>query len=362
MDFEDKLATVNERLKEARVGVAIEVHGRRLKLRATLPPKPNSTKDRPWQQRIAIGSPANLAGLRAAEKEAKLVGALLASKEFTWARYLKPLDAQGTGPNCGVWVQRFEAHYLSNGGKATTWKGDYAKVFKQLSDDAPLTADTLQTVILKTEPNSKSRVRACMACGALARFAELEFDAKPFRGNYSPSRVGPRDLPDDVVIAKCREDITNRAWQWVYGMMATYGLRNHECFRLDLEDFPIVRVLENTKTGSREVWPCYPEWAEQWRLQDSLLPPIRLDRTNDKVGHSVTAYLSPKLPFKPYDLRHAWAVRTLEFGWPDALSAQQMGHSLEVHNRTYQRWISLRHHQRVYDLLVNRSDRPRPPA
>ena len=62
------------------------------------------------------------------------------------------------------------------------------------------------------------------------------------------------------------------------------------------------------------------------------------------------------------DLQHAWTVKTLEFGWLDALHPQQMGHSLEVHNRTYPRWISLRHHQRVYDLLVNRPDRPRPPG
>lgn len=201
-----------------------------------------------------------------------------------------------------------------------------------------------------------------MVAGALAKFAGIEFDPKPYRGNYSPSQVSPRNLPDDATIARCRETITNKSWQWVYGMMATYGLRNHECFKLDLEAFPVVRILDDTKTGTREVWPCFPEWTEQWNLKNRILPPIQLDRSNDKIGHSVTAYLSPKLPFTPYDLRHAWAVRTLEFGWPDALSAQQMGHSLEVHNRTYQRWINVRHHQRVYDLLVNRDDRPRPPT
>ncbi|MEM9120340.1 MAG: hypothetical protein AAGD09_21010 [Cyanobacteria bacterium P01_F01_bin.56] len=64
----------------------------------------------------------------------------------------------------------------------------------------------------------------------------------------------------------------------------------------------------------------------------------------------------PKLPFAPYDLRHAWAVRTLLFGWPVELSARQMGHSVEVHTRTYQRWITRQQTQQVYDLLVNLAD------
>lgn len=138
--------------------------------------------------------------------------------------------------------------------------------------------------------------------------------------------------------------------------------QHHECFHLDLSHFPIVRALETTKTGSREVWPCYPEWAERWNLQDRVLPPIRLDRTNEKIGHSVTAYLSPKLPFVPYDLRHAGAIRTSLFGWPVELAARQMGHSVDLHVKTYHRWINREYQQRIYDLLVNRTDRPRPPS
>jgi integrase len=362
MDFSGKLAQVNGRLKASRVGVTVEQHGGKLRLRATLPPKPGSTKTDDYQQRISIGLPANLAGLREAEREARLVGAQLASREFSWARYLGAEALPETKP-CERWVNEFHRHYIQvNGGKETTWQGDYAKVLKKLPPHSPLTPQQLETLILKTKPNTKSRVRACMVAGAIAKFARLEFDPKPYRGNYSPAQVTPRNLPSDQMVAKYRYSLTNPAWRWVYGMMATYGLRNHEVFHLDLSAFPIVQVLQPTKTGSREVWPCFPEWADEWGLRDPQLPNCDLNRPNDKLGHTVTEYLSPKLPFSPYDLRHAWAVRTLEFGWPDALSAQQMGHSLEVHNRTYQRWINTRHHQRVYDLLVNRPDRPRPPA
>jgi integrase len=360
MDISGKLAQVNGRLRDGRVGVTVEQNGGKLRLRATLPPKPGSSKKRPFQQRIATGLPANAVGLKEAEKEARLVGAQLAAGEFSWERYDAYKD-ETQQRICEDWVAAFAESYLAGGGRESTWKGDYWKVLKNLPQERPLSAELLEALVLQTKPNTKSRVRACMATGALAKFAKITFDPSPLRGNYSPSKVTPREIPDDMTIVLYYHQFTNRSWQWVYGIMATYGLRNHEVFHLDLEDFPIIRVKEKTKTGVREVWPCYPEWAVEWKLDTPVLPPVNLNRSNDKIGRSVSAYLSPKLPFNPYDLRHAWAIRTLEFGWPDALSAQQMGHSLEVHNRTYQRWISTRHHQRIYDLLVQRPDRPRPP-
>ena len=60
-------------------------------------------------------------------------------------------------------------------------------------------------------------------------------------------------------------------------------------------------------------------------------------------------------------MRHAWAIRTAIFGWPVELAARQMGHSVDMHTRTYHRWLSREHQQRVYDLLVNRPDRPYAP-
>ncbi|MEL7143298.1 MAG: site-specific integrase [Cyanobacteria bacterium J06573_11] len=360
MDISTKIETANARLKAQLVRIKIGQARQTLHLRGTLPPREGSGKSKPYQQRIYINVPANLEGLRAAEREAKLVAAQLINKEFDWSRYTKP-DDQPVG-SCGDWIKKLHYWYIhEKGGRAETWEGDYIKGLKGLRPTATLTPATLERAILSTKPNSRSRQRTCMAVGALAKFAKLDFDVSPFRGSYSPSKTAIRNVPSCTLVSEYREKITNPGWRWVYGMMATYGLRNHEVFKLDLDDFPIVHIFDETKTGSREVWPCYPEWAERWGLESRVLPGIDLERTNQKIGHSVTEYLSPKLPFTPYDLRHAWAVRTISFGWPDALSAQQMGHSLIVHNNTYQRWISKRDHQKMYDILVNREDRPRAP-
>jgi len=62
--IEGRLAQANGRLKISNVGVSIEVKGNRLYLRATLPPKPDSGKEKPFQQRLTRGYHANPAGLK----------------------------------------------------------------------------------------------------------------------------------------------------------------------------------------------------------------------------------------------------------------------------------------------------------
>lgn len=339
--------------------MAIELRGGRLNLRATLPPKSVSGRTAPYQQRIPLKIGASLATVKEAEKTAKLIGGQLAAGKFTWADWGH--GEQSERLTCGEAIAQFHQAYLGRGGNEDTWQGDYWKPLKKLPPKATLTAEVLETLALATKPNTRSRQRTCMAAGAIAKFAGLDWDGKHLRGNYSSTKTAPRDLPTDEAIAQYRDQLSNPAWRWVYGVMACYGLRNHEVFHLELSKFPVVQILEPTKTGWREVWPCYPEWPEMWQLQDRVLPPVALNRRNDRLGHSVTSYLSPKLPFAPYDLRHAWAIRTLLYHWPVELSARQMGHSVEVHTRTYQRWITGQQIERIYQLLVNRPDRPRPP-
>ena len=360
MDVTKTLARANGRLKAAQVGVKIEPKRNRLTLRATLPPKPDSERTEPYQQRIYPGYPLNPNGISRAEKEARKIGALLATKEFTWEDYQKPVSSKVTTAIASI--ERFREHYLSMGGSQDTWEGDYWKVLKKIPPDEAITSAGLEAVIKGTKANTKTRQRCCMAVGALAKFLDIEIDVVQYRGTYTPGSIDPRSIPSDESIVRCYSQIENPAWRWVYGMMATYGLRNHEVFHTDLADLPIIRIAEDTKTGSREVWPCYPEWVEHFTLAMVHIPNIDLSRTNQKIGHSVTSHLSPKLPFKPYDLRHAWAIRTSLFGWPVELASRQMGHSVEIHTKTYHRWINREHQQKVYDVLVKRPDRPVAPS
>ncbi|MEH2374036.1 site-specific integrase [Nostoc sp.] len=367
----DVLAKINDRLKIAQTGVRIQQISNRLYLRATLPPKPNSQKTQPYQQRIALGIYASDEGLKRAEAEAKLLGGLIACKNFRWDAYLKAPSVELLAvETIEVLIQRFEKYYFQtrdrNQQTLTTWLIDYWRVFQKLPQTDILNAQNILKVVTNTIPDTKTRKRTCMALSAIAKFAQIEINLKPYRGRYSPRLVTPRDLPTDLTIAKHFYEIESESWRWVYGMLAAYGLRNHEVFRLDFGAIAngnyIVSVGENSKTGSRRVWPCYPEWFEEFNLQEVVLPKVDLNQANHALGHVVTVWFKRhEIGFAPYSLRHCWAIRSLEFGLDITLSAQQMGHSAKVHSELYHHWISEKHHQRAFELMSNKSDRPSVP-
>ncbi|MDX1977314.1 MAG: hypothetical protein SFT94_06540, partial [Pseudanabaenaceae cyanobacterium bins.68] len=315
-----------------------------------------------YQQRIYLGIHANLVGLKESELEAKKIGALLDCGEFDWQPYLS--ETHQTPITAQDWASKFEQEYFAkrdrNPKTLTTWEKEYLTVFRHLPEEN-LTSAVIKNMVLATKPDTRTRQRYCMVLSALAKLAGIAIDLKPLAGKYSPTQVQARNLPDDLAIAQNFAKIPNPEYQWVYGMLATYGLRPHEVFHLDLALMPILQVLGDTKTGARKVWACYPEWVEQFNLKNPKIPQVT-GKNNTELGSRITrSFKRYGIPFSPYDLRHCWAIRTLEFGLADSLAAQQMGHSVQVHNNLYHAWIDQRHHQRAYNLIMERSDRPKPP-
>jgi len=131
------LTKINERLKIAQIGVSVEQIGDRLYLRATLPPKPSSSKIKPYQQRIALGIYASKEGFKRAEAEAHLLGGLIACKNFQWESYLKiPAGESPEIETIENLIKRFEKFYFDtrdrNHQSETTWIIDYWRVFQKL--------------------------------------------------------------------------------------------------------------------------------------------------------------------------------------------------------------------------------------
>lgn len=362
-DFSARLGAANDRLRAAKVKVAIGQTGDRLWLRATLPPKTGSTQIESHQQRIYLALPANPSGLAQAEKEARKVAALLVCKEFSWEPYIK--QAVEPTHTVGNWVVRFEQDYWVRRQRTpqaeSTWKADYQKVFSKLPVTEPLTHDLLRQAIAATTPDTRTRQRWCKICARLAKFAGLEADFKDLMGSYSAFKPTPRTIPTDETIAEWWAKVPNPHWQVVYGLLACYGLRPHEVFSCDRSALPLLRVGRETKTGERIVYPLYPEWVTQWQLTGEL--PIVSGKTNSDLGQRVTrAFGRYGIPFKPYDLRHAWAIRSIAFGLDISLASAQMGHSVQIHTQIYHAWISEDVHQRAFDLIMTRRDRPKPPS
>jgi integrase len=351
------LSELNNQLKSLGIGVRIRQRGNKLYLRATLPPKPGSQKNVQYQQEIALDSiPVNLGGIKLAKLEALSIWTALELGQFDWQPYLKrrAIKLKLTAD----WVKRFEEDYFNrrqrNPKSETTYDKDYRLTFSHLNPDAPLTELAILEAVKATRPDTKTRKRYCMALGALARFAGLEVDLRRFKGTYNLKKTKRRELPEDSLIEAVREKITNLPWQWVYGMLAVYGLRPHEVFHLDLDRLSrgerSLRVLDG-KTGARIIYPFPLDWWERWRLWEVNPPPIT-GSTNSFLGNRVNQFFRRNgTPFQPYDLRHAFAVRTLKMGLNVTLAAQQMGHSVAIHTDIYHRWISEKTHQEAFENL-----------
>ena len=365
--LDDQIAKINQRLKVAKLGLKVEKRGQKLNLRGTFPPRPSSQKLKPYQQRIPLSLPSSRSGIRTIERKALTVAAQLIAGCFDWQDYI---DAETTPQKVGAalpaQLDAFETHFFQTRAAASrpssirsTWQKAYLPYLRKLQKltqqhpEIPL-SEAIYAAVQSTKPNSRSRQVCCTALDAFASFLDLPLPTplKSFSGSYGNSKTQIRTLPTDAEIIAAYDLIPNPAWRFVYGIMATYGLRNHEVFFSDYsmlasgDPEAAIEVLESTKTGSHDVWPFPPEWVDQFELRRVDLPKLNTDLTQTTlqlVGQQVSLQFKRYgIPFAPYDLRHAWAVRTILKGLPDTVSARMMGHSVAIHNRTYHRWITRR--------------------
>ena len=174
---------------------------------------------------------------------------------------------------------------------------------------------------------------ACVAVDSDGGIAYIDLEKQTVNG---VDKLTERDIPSDEAIEASFKLIALPHWRWTFGMCAAYGLRPHECAELAWLDDNWIEVHDRTKTGSRRVTPCPSAWVKRFELR-SLPRPTQSARTLTKVFND--ALDRARVDIKPYNLRHAYALRLLSKGVSADLGARLMGHSLQVHQSTYQRWI-----------------------
>ena len=96
-----------------------------------------------------------------------------------------------------------------------------------------------------------------------------------------------------------------------------------------------------------------------WIENDNEIKSLQEDMKKKKEGKKkiTDQFKRYSLQIKPYDLRHAWAVRTIFYDLPDTVAARMMGHSVSLHTQTYHHWITKRDQQQAVNnalLKVNR--------
>ena len=366
--IEDLLALANARLKAGNVGIILYKRGNKLSLRGMLPAKPGSNKTGFQQQTISLGIYANAAGIKVAEKEALKLSGLIALNQFDWAEYSNSKQPLGS---IGYWLLKFEEDYFNkrqrNKKTETTWK-DYKKIFNKFDPEEKLTKESLMAVILSTEPDSRTRKRACTYLKKFALFAGIDFDPSEYKGNYSTDSVDIRNIPSDAEIQNWRDKMpVAYGLRYAFGLMAAYGLRNYELSHIDLESLKKppghLRIIESKRGKKRErlIWCLYPEWYELWQLGNIDQPfPKYSGGNNSQLGNRIGNAFRRNGFCKAYNLRHAWAIRSIGF-LPIELAASMMDHDISVHKKTYHRFLKQSDYDRFYKMMINQPNRPKPP-
>lgn len=351
--------------------------GNRLVVRGYFPPKPGHEGQSEKRHQLALNLTPTKAGVQAAVATAKEIDGQLILNKFDWRPWLKPHEK---APELiGEWIARLEddhwAKTPSTPNKINSWNKDYKAIFNKLPHQERLTLETLkETILASSKPGTRARRGWCLACVRLARFAEVE-GATSLRqlSTYDTVKsVQPRALPTDEEILETYQLIPNPAWRNVYALMAVYGLRNHEVFRCSFEqlqaEIPILEISHNSKTGERVAYPCpSPIWHGVIEVCD-LLPNLRDIETkpNNDLGEKIGQYfrkvgVTAKIG-KSYNLRHCYARRCFEQGWPLELAARSMGHDVTVHHRTYQAFMAEADFAKVFKQLQNRANLAAPVA
>jgi len=340
---------INARLKEANVPIRVRVHGGALYLRSSkLPPKPGDPDGKRYE--IPMG-PASVANIALIELKAHQLWQLVVQERFDWALYskVKPPDT------VGEWVDRLETHRLSTGkcSKETFDKFWRKTAFDKLDSDKPLTQSILLAAVLETKENTWSRRRMCQALTVLAKFSGLEIDLSPYSGGYGLNSVVRRELPTDQEIENWYNGIENPAWRIIFARIAIFGIRPSESFEFELIDTYTARVIDAKTKRPRETKAFHPHWAESWDLM-GCLPNLTWSSRNKLSNRIRVQFKRYKINCERYNLRHAWCVRCSVFPYrvPVSVAARWAGHSPDVHQNIYNRWIRNDQEKDIYEQVI----------
>lgn len=348
----------NSFLKQQGVRVQLARKSNSIQLNATLPIKegdrPTSGKGTKQYQITHLKCFANSEGIKKALKEAIYLDELVRFDKFDWSAYLSTLTAIAAPK---VWkdaITTFEDNYWITRSKnrktLNTWDKSYFDLFKKLDIDAEINDRSIIEAIKRTDANTVTRNNLVRVLKAVCKLIDFKFDFSSYSCSSSKIQRKERKIPSDDEIVKAWQTMPDEATKWVFGTIATYGLRPEEIFiNLHLKEYldpsntlSIFYVDGDCKTGDRKMLPLKPEWVDLFHLKD----PQPLVSHAAKLEY-IISWVNKKFRRSPYwqrgayDLRHGYAIRGHRYGIPVADMARYMGHDTETHVKEYQRWIGL---------------------
>jgi len=340
MSLDAALGDLNNRLKAGRHRCSVVRRGATLYLRATLPERENPTRRR--QQRIALGLDADYSCLPEAERRSMELSHQLRAGSFSWSDWDRATASAGapTPEEFRALAKSLHAAKYRNSSErgANAWSKKWAPALNKLPSSGAVTSETLVRLVRQMPSGTAGRRDQGNLLAQIAKEAGLDHTPiqEAARG-YGAAALTPRDIPTDTEIEAAYKRLRLPHWRWTWGMCAAYGLRPHEV--IDLEWLPgnWIRIADTTKTGTRQVTPCLSRWVTDFELR-KLPRPTQSASALAKVFTDALDRAS--ITIKPYNLRHAYALRLMDHSVPPELGARLMGHSLQVHEQTYKRWMA----------------------
>ncbi len=331
-------------------------------LQANLPCKTDPSKRK--QQSIATG--LKVSNLSTPEKLRALAFRLdeqLELSTFSWSDWSKDkiTAKKSSAPRDSIlfselcqWVEsRFDAFYPD---EPKTGSGIYTakykptiSLFKKFYGAADLEA-ICQVIRDIESPSSRANIGSIVS--VTLDHMGLTWDKQPLfdaKKGYTKDLLNEKDIPSDEELLAIWSSIKDPRWKWVHGMSLAFGTRPSELLSIEFEDDVINLMTYKTKGKpySREAWALPEEWIEELNLREMHKPTC--NRLN--VARQYSDYMERNnLKHWPlYNLRHAYAIRSLVQGIEISTAARLMGHSESTHRKHYQLWINKGHMRALRD-------------
>lgn len=320
---------------------------------ATLPCKTEPSKRK--QQQIPTGLRAS--DLSTPDKAKELAFRLdeeLSMGTFSWSNWSKdkitakkssaPRDSILFSELCQAIEARFDTYYPD---KPKTGAGIYTakykptiSLFSKFYESADLEAICQ---VIKDIESPSSRKNFGSIVSVTLNHMGLKWDKQPLfdaMKGYTISQLTERDIPSDEELLSIWSSIEDPRWKWVHGISMAFGTRPSELLSVEFEDDVINLMTYKTKGKpySREAWALPEEWIKELNLCEIHKPTCH--RLN--VSRQYSDYMERNnLKHRPlYNLRHAYAIRSLVQGIEISTAARLMGHSETTHRKHYHLWIN----------------------
>ena len=358
--LEARNAELKEAKRRARIVLPSKQH-RTLHLRATLPKKPEEPDGAPKRRYIKLPLDYTARDIDEAYRLALALDQDITDwrngRPFNWEAWEAPESRrqQGSSETFDGLIKRLKDKFFKERrdhpkpqSARRYWQQDFACYFKKLDTNLPYSVGHMREKIEALPLKSVGRKKLAYACTHLMKLKNEEHglinDIAGLGKGYGKKQLTPREIPAAHQIIDDIERVDDE-WKWAFRVIYLYGCRPQELWESEIGEDGLLAINQG-KTGFRFSMPRKGEKyrIKEWQLEGNQLPTwFGRNAKNPEMNLSnqlQRARSRAGITWPTYNLRHAWAIQSIQDGVNVRLAAQSLGHTVREHEDTYNHWIS----------------------